>query len=617
MSLKTSVRALSEKKPVRVILFILSLLPAAAGTALAIYYILGPGEGYFHADCTDSLYWANASVESGSVFDETFRYAALLPFSGSAWMIPLIKIFGFGITAHNIAMVIFAVIFSAAVWFCVSSAGYGRWGASLTVFAVTMLLSSSDKLREIMWGHTIYYSVGLTVLLLGAGLAMRICESSDRLTGGGGTAGAHRRKNTVMLVMYALFLAALAAGTATDGMQVIVIGTLPLGAGIAAEWLLRGRDGLFARRNAGSLLAAAAVVFGTLVGAAVLSALKGDHISAGYADAYSGWSDISDWSNNARLFALRYFTLFGVAVKSGEPLFDKAALGSMIRIACGILILVIPLFMLAGYRSLQSRGARIVLISHFVLSAAVLFGFICGRLSGANWRLTPLLGSAAVTSCMGVLELATAGRRLKKEAAELPEEAGKAAGEAEDDASLADVKAEKRGAGRLCARLGALGMAVLLVASLISADEIAKMPADYGRDNYNHRLAAFLESKGLEYGYATFWYCQAITVLSESKVLCREVLADRGGGVRTDYYQSSRRWYDDDSHDRYFVLLSDAEFAQVAASASWPLMLKDLERVYVFEDDEYAGDENPWGVPTGSGPEGFKIFVFSRNILAG
>ena len=125
MSLKTSVRALSEKKPVRVILFILSLLPAAAGTALAIYYILGPGEGYFHADCTDSLYWANASVESGSVFDETFRYAALLPFSGSAWMIPLIKIFGFGITAHNIAMVIFAVIFSAAVWFCVSSAGYG------------------------------------------------------------------------------------------------------------------------------------------------------------------------------------------------------------------------------------------------------------------------------------------------------------------------------------------------------------------------------------------------------------------------------------------------------------------------------------------------------------
>ena len=97
----------------RAALAVISALPVAAALALVIYYILGPGEGYFHSDCTDSIVWANATVESGKIFDPDFKYAALLPFSASAWMVPLIRIFGYGMTAHNIAMIIFAVIFAA------------------------------------------------------------------------------------------------------------------------------------------------------------------------------------------------------------------------------------------------------------------------------------------------------------------------------------------------------------------------------------------------------------------------------------------------------------------------------------------------------------------------
>ena len=80
-------------------LLILSALAALVCFGICAYYIIFPAEGYLHSDCTDSLLWANASVESGDVFDENFRYAAMLPFSANLWFIPLIYIFGYSMTA--------------------------------------------------------------------------------------------------------------------------------------------------------------------------------------------------------------------------------------------------------------------------------------------------------------------------------------------------------------------------------------------------------------------------------------------------------------------------------------------------------------------------------------
>ena len=235
----------------RAALAVISALPVAAALALVIYYILGPGEGYFHSDCTDSIVWANATVESGKIFDPDFKYAALLPFSASAWMVPLIRIFGYGMTAHNIAMIIFAVIFAASVWFCFRSFGMGRGFCGIATFAVLMLLSSSDKLREIMWGHVIYYSIGLCVLFFMLGIAARLLD--------GGTS---RRRYVMLIVLMAL----LSAGAATDGMQIIAIAILPTAAALIAERIFCGKDKLVSEASVPSLSALIAVVGGTAVG---------------------------------------------------------------------------------------------------------------------------------------------------------------------------------------------------------------------------------------------------------------------------------------------------------------------------------------------------------------
>ena len=84
--------------------------------AICIDYIVGPAEGYFHSDCTDTILWAQATFDSGKIFNPDFNYAALLPFGASVWLIPLIAVFGMTMKTHVIGMVIFAVLFALSMF---------------------------------------------------------------------------------------------------------------------------------------------------------------------------------------------------------------------------------------------------------------------------------------------------------------------------------------------------------------------------------------------------------------------------------------------------------------------------------------------------------------------
>ena len=104
-----------------------------------------------------------------------------------------------------------------------------------------------------------------------------------------------------------------------------------------------------------------------------------------------------------------------------------------------------------------------------------------------------------------------------------------------------------------------------------------------------------LKSEGLEYGYATFWRSQAITLISDSEVKVREILADEFDGVYTDYYQSSRLWYEDmEGVDRYFVLLEEYEAGDASRNPGWETYVEEKASeivefenfvIYVFEEN--------------------------------
>ena len=582
---------ISGKAWFKIAFAILAAIPMIAALYLALYYIYGPGEGYFHSDCTDTIYWANAALEGNGIFDDQYNYAALLPFSTVWIMQPLIKIFGFGMTAHNLGMAIFAVLFAASIYFCARSAKFSHLWSSTAVFAVFMVLSCSDKLREMMWGHTIYYSLGLVLLFYLLCLGMRLCDSLEK-------------GKKISAVIWALLLVGMSVGSATNGMQVIVLTLLPAIAAFAAERVFSGGDAIVSKKSIPAIGVAAVMAVGTLVGLWLLSVITGKgEIAAGYAAGYSGWSDVSMWLSNAQKFVNHYFSLLGVNMAKNDPLFAAESIKYFFRIIVGIVLLVMPVVILCLYGKIKSRGVKFMLWAHFVLTAVVLFGYICGELSAANWRLTPILGSSIMLCVCGLRDLVSDFGFLKVEEKKEDAEPTEADYEFETEERAlpeADVLPKKT-AEVVLSRICSVVLAVVIAASLVFANEINEMPADYGRDNTNHRLAEFLVEEGLEYGYATFWYAQAITVLTDSEVRVRNMDVNDNRGVFGRHYQSSLDWYNDqEGVEEYFVILSSSEYKKVYRTESWQTWMDE----YYLRHYESPNDAN-----------GFMIYVFSENVL--
>ncbi|MBQ9747106.1 MAG: hypothetical protein IJW21_09840, partial [Clostridia bacterium] len=494
---------------------------AVMALAQIIYYTTGPAEGYFHSDCTDSLYWAEAAVDSGKVFTPEYYYAALLPFSAQVWIVPLIHILGVTMTTHVIVMVIFALLFFASIiFFCRSM----EWSWSFSLFssgALLLMLSSSDKMREIMWGHVIYYSLGLLILFTGMGLMLRMCRHFEK--------GNLRRA----WVYAALFFVFMMFG-ATNGAQCLAIYTLPMFAAIVADAVFNSKEKLISAHNKYYWFAAALLMLATALGLYILGIWKGD-IIAGYADAYSMLDSIDGWVDNLLKFPESYFSLYGINIADGTALNGEGTLEMLIKLAASVIMLVLPFVLLVCYGKIEDKPTRFVVWLHFAVSAVIMVGFICGRLSAGNWRLIPMVGTSILASVAAIRFMI-----LRKE-------------------NFLSWR-----------RVGVLLAIFPLLCSLVNYREINKMPADYGKDNAHHQLVEFLEEKGLEYGYAEFWTAQATTVLSDSKAKVRPVTISYKDGINPYLYQVNANWFEDqEGVDEYFVVLSAYEYNTLTNNSKW------------------------------------------------
>ncbi len=546
----------------------LSVVLAILSFGICLYYIVCLSKGDFHSDCTDSLYWANATVESGKVFDENFRYAAMLPFSASLWFIPIIKLFGVTMRAQIIGMSVFLVLFTTAIWFMCRSMNWSVRATCSMISALLLILSGSEKLREIMWGHVIYYSLALLIICVGTGLVFRFEKHFAGLV-----SSAKNKKSIVGAVIFGSLTALLFAGNATNGFQMIAIATVPVLAGIFAERFFDGRQKLFSSSSIPAAVMILTVMVSTLCGLVILKLLKGEK-AAGYTSVYSMFSGVSDWYGNFTKLFSQFPELIGISIKKSDRMISKEAIVYLIRLAGMLVITVIPLVGLFRYKKLRDKSTRFILWVHLSLTAVILFGYICGRNSNANWRLTPIIGSS-VMSTVAIFREWLDGIFPKK-----------STDEAENN--------EKCNEKRVCLRLGVILSAVIVMFGAVNFNEIRKMPRDY--EHPLEAVANDLEAHGLEYGYATFWRSQALTMLSDSKVRVRETLV-KSDGVITDYYQSSRLWYEDQPGiDKYFIMLSDDELNTVGDSEYW----QEITEKYLIENFETRG---------------YNVFVFSRNVI--
>ena len=414
-----------------------------------------------------------------------------------------------------------------------------------------LILSSSEKLREMMWGHVIYYSLILVLLFVGLGLAVRLL----------------RKRTPTLCILTALW----AILSATNGVQIVAMVLLPVSGGVLAEMFFNGKKKLTDKGNFYPLCLSAGIILAGAAGLVLLSLLKGG-VRAGYAESYMGLTSVNYWTDNLLRLPEAWFRLLGF----DEINRDLGKIPAILSALVGAVIALLPISLVFNYKKIKETQTKILLWAHLAVSAVTLGGWVCGQLSGADWRLTSMMGTAIVTSVAAVRHFVS-------------------------------VKAEIEG-GAVAKRVSVLLLACLLAGGVIGGTLMLRMPADYGRDNLHHRLADKLEQEGLGYGYATFWYSQVITLVSDSRVCAREILADEFDGVYTDYYQSNRRWYEDqEGVDKYFVLLEEYEAGDALRNEVWEEYVEtnaseiiEFENffIYVFEEnvdfDAIAAGQSEW-----------------------
>ena len=487
-----------------------------------IYYITGPALGYFHSDCSDSLLWSRAMLESGEILSEDFAYAAILPFGSPIWMVPILKIFGYTMRAHVISMCVFAVIFVLSAVFMFRSMKWKYSVSSAATFCLSMLLSGSVKLREIMWEHVIYYSLGILLLMLALGLAFRLYGKISEYPNMG-------KADKIWAEVYAVLLLLLCAGCATDGGQVLVLSVLPVAGAFVAYTLFDRENKLLSDKAIKRYVVCGVMAVGVAVGLIALNVIThGGKIYSGYGQAYSGWSAVGEWKANADLFITQYLTLFGIEPDMTQTLFSAESMITLVSLVGALVVLVCPFILLFSYNKLSDRYSKMVAWAHLVLTVAVMVGFVCGRLSNVNWRLTPFLGSSVIATLVYVKHLL--------------------------------------GDGIVLRRVGAVLAAVLLCVSLLTAGAILDMSRNFGKADPLGQVADTLEEKGYDRGYATFWNASETTLRSDSAV--EVITVDiNGGAVVRRAYQTMSYWFDDvEGQEDYFLLLDKSEYAVVKGS---------------------------------------------------
>lgn len=497
---------------------------------ITVFYILFAAKGEFHADCTDTIMWANASVESGHLYDSDFHYACFLPFGTSLLMQPFVTLFGLTMKAHVIGMMGFFILFTV---FFILMLKEMHWKFGYICAGTSILLGmtlSTPKMREIFWGHTIYYSLGILFIIMGMYMYARLRNLGKKraeLAKQGKSAKSaviHYYITFALLCIFILF-------TGMDDITGLSVFSLPFLAGIFADSFTDSNIPLFSKKF--GRVMARIVIFAVMI---AVGMLINNHLTKGikalYYDAYSEFSAMNTWQDHFHMLPEAWLGLFGVKDMEGTMLFEMDGIFNIIRVFTALLAVVVPIIATVFYPKFRNtKGGKMLRIwvwIHWAVTAVILLGYICGLLSTASWRLVPSVGTSVILSLLFV------------------------------NWTIANKSP--------ASRISVILMIPMIVSMFMNLNEVGKMPKDNYKNNVLYNLADYLESEGLDYGYATFWNANSITVISDSKVKVRDVTVD-DFGVSKRLYQSSDKWYENQKGQKeYFLLLSDNEYNKLAGS---------------------------------------------------
>ena len=527
---------------------VISLLVGAGALAIVLYAVVVVAAGEFHADFTDTLLWAEASWHSGRLFDPMFHYAATLPFGGQWLMLPFLPLFGVGMAAHTAGMVLFTLLLAAAVVLLARrSLGFSPLWTALALAFALLSVSGSEKMRELYWGHIIYYSLGSLFLTVGLTLATTVLRrhTADKPRLGGPD---HRRTWFLSGAFCCwVFLCSV------NGLQGMFTFGVPLLGALALDWFFspapRGSAEKLAHQR---VLTAAALC--CLIGLAA-GLLLTRRIPTWYTDYYASLSAPDQWIEHLLKLPRDWLTLLGYTPAPNTPIGSPAGLGNLFLLPGAVVLAVAPLVLFGIRGKIREPGIRLLVYAHVSMAAVLVFAYVFGNISNVNWRLSPLVFTAAL--CAAALV------RIW----------------------FRDPKTR---------RFAALVLLPVVLYGLAATAQIVTTPPNARESNRFYQLGQFLEDAGLERGYATFWNASPVTFQTDAKVRIAPIVMENG--IPKPYrYQSHRSWYEPAAgQTQWFLLLDENEYRTYSTLSADKLALADRQL---------------------DAPDGYRVLVYSENCI--
>jgi hypothetical protein len=473
----------------------LALVFLACNLVLLCWYIFVGYQSDFHSDSAAKVLLAREIVETGQYFPHDWNYVNgdLFVLFGHTFIVPLLAFMPAGYLSHAISGLISAALILSGVWFLT---GLTQASISRRVFIVAIMASgisgcmAENLYGQVSYGVFVYFSCYILFF------SYRFLHA-DPIK--------HR-------IFYGLSLfCVLCIAFWSNPQRALVFFGIPLLAAIA--WHIQGLIHTeFSGRIKIAGVAVAIVSAGFLLGA-VLHAVTLAGFSYDFASLQARWLSYDDMLTNAVLIPQSFLALFGGLPTADGVVVSKTGIYEAARLATGLALSgLIPC---AIYASLRRKGSGFAFVASFALTA--LAGVLFVQVATTVPQNSPIFISRYFVPSLVL--------------------------------SLILLLSQKPDWSRTpIVTMATAAVAICFVTSAYPAFVTMGISSKFNRDFIDRRhnalegLKDFLLKNGLHYGYARFWNAGVLSVLSDEKLLVRQVVFDQGM-PKPDRWLSSNRWY--------------------------------------------------------------------------
>ena len=515
--------------------------------ALMIWYIFYGYQAGFHSDSAVKVLLAREIVETGEYFPSDWNYGNhdIFVLSGHTFIIPLLAFIPAGFFVHAVSGLVFAAFILSGAWFLTSLFEIGK----IRRIAIVAVLASgiSGALAENLYGQVSYgivFFLSCYILFF----AYRFLE-----------VGRGWQKHFLAIGLFAFLLLAFWA----NPQRALIYCALPLLSAIVC-YRHSSVNATLKEDSKPLWYLCAIFITGVVLGVVLHTAtLSGVNNLMGAASAR--WLSFDEMMRNVILTLKGFLAIFGGLPSVGGLLVSKSGLYEAMRLTSALLLLVLmPLCLRTALRQ-KPNGSQFV--ASYALVAVLLTLFVQFTTTVPSMS-DPVSSTRYLVPSLLLLLIIVLTH---------------------------PCKFTKKPLLALVSTVIAIVFITSAYPTFVRSNLSSVMDWGIPRQHHKHRqkLIDFMLTNGLRYGYATYWNAGVLSVLSDEKVLVRQIGIDRGLPMPMRWL-SSNRWYRTSAwQGETFLLLT----AKEAEDVKWDL----LESYHAMPVRKLNFEE-------------FKIFVFAQNL---